>query len=201
MEYIVATAGLWKAFFHFAKKILQGPCCPIAVTFFLWISYIQTFALCYSSENFTHQRRFRQVKRSPQISNPSDCYYKVKNSIKRSICPMITAVFILTCYITTAFILFRVLNQYIILSVQFSSVAQSCLTPCNPMNRRTPGLPVHHQLPEFTQTHLHRVGDAIQPSHPLSSPTPPAPIPSQPQSLFQWVNSSHEVAKVLEFQL
>ena len=85
-------------------------------------------------------------------------------------------------------------------SVQFSSVAQSCLTLCDPMNRSTPGLPVHHQLPEFTQTHVHRVGDAIQSSHPLSSPFPPAPNPSQHQSLFQWVNSSHEVAKVLEFQ-
>ena len=63
------------------------------------------------------------------------------------------------------------------------------------------GLPVHHQLPEFTQTHVHRIRDAIQPSHPLSSPSPPAPNPSQHQSLFQWVNSSHEVAKVLEFQL
>ena len=86
-------------------------------------------------------------------------------------------------------------------SVQFSSVAQSCLTLCNPINRSTPGLPVHHQLPEFTQTHVHRVSDAIQPSHPLSSPSPPALNPSQHQSLFQGVNSSHEVAKVLEFQL
>ena len=84
--------------------------------------------------------------------------------------------------------------------IQFSSVAQSCLTLCNPMNRSTPGLPVHHQLPEFTQTHVHRVSDAIQPSHPLSTPLPPAPNPSQHQSLFQWVNSSHEVAKVLEIQ-
>ena len=84
---------------------------------------------------------------------------------------------------------------------QFSSVAQSCPTLCDPMNRSTPGLPVHHQLPEFTQTHVRRVGDAIQPSHPRSSPSPPAPNPSQHQSLFQWVNSSHEVAKVLEFQV
>ena len=87
------------------------------------------------------------------------------------------------------------------LMVQFSSVAQSCLTLCDPMNCSTPGLPVHHQLPQFTQTHVHGVGDAIQPSHPLSSPSLPAPNPSQHQSLFQWVNSSHEVAKVLEFQL
>ena len=72
---------------------------------------------------------------------------------------------------------------------QFSSVSQLCPTLCNPMNRSTPGLPVHHQLPEFTQTHVHWVGDAIQPSHPLLSPSPPAPNPSQHQSLFQWVCS------------
>ena len=81
----------------------------------------------------------------------------------------------------------------------FSSVAQSCPTLCDPINRSMPGLLVHHQLPDFTQIHVHRVSDAIQPSHPLSSPSPPAPNPSQHQSLFQWVNSLHEVAKVLEF--
>ena len=85
--------------------------------------------------------------------------------------------------------------------LQFSSVAQLCPTLWDPMNRSTPGLPVHHQLPEFTQTHVHRVSDAIQPSHPRSSSSPPAPNASQQQSLFQRVNSSHEVAKVLEFQL
>ena len=84
-------------------------------------------------------------------------------------------------------------------SVQFSRSVMSTL--CDPMNRSTPGLPVHHQLLEFTQTHVHWVSDAIQPSHPLSSPFPPAPSPSQHQGLFQWVNSLHEVAKVLEFQL
>ena len=84
-------------------------------------------------------------------------------------------------------------------SVLFSSVAQSCLTLYDPMNRSTPGLPVHRQLPQFTQTQVHCVGDAIQPSHPLSSPSP-APNPSRHQGLFQWVNSSHEVARVLEFQ-
>ena len=82
-------------------------------------------------------------------------------------------------------------NHLLTGSVQFSSVAQSCLTLCDPMKRRTPGLPVHHQLPEFTQTHVHQVSDAIQPSHPLLSPSPPAPNPSQHQGLFQWVNSSH----------
>ena len=69
--------------------------------------------------------------------------------------------------------------------LQFNSVAQSCPTVCDPMNHSTPGLPVHHQLPEFTQIHIHRVGDAIQPSHPLSSPFTPAPNPSQHQGLFK----------------
>ena len=85
--------------------------------------------------------------------------------------------------------------------IEFSSVTQSCLTLCDPMNCITKGLPVNHQLLEFTQTHVHRVCDAIQLSHALLPPSPPAPNPSQHQSLFQWVNSSHEVAKVLEFQL
>ena len=78
-------------------------------------------------------------------------------------------------------------------SVQFSSVAQSCLTLYDPMNHSTPDLPVYHQISEFTQTHVHQVGDAIQPSHTLLSPSPYAPNPSQHQDLFQWVNCSHEV--------
>ena len=87
------------------------------------------------------------------------------------------------------------------LPVQFRSVAQSCLTLCNTMNSSTPGLPVHHQLPEPTQTHVHCVDHAIQPSHPLLSPSPPALNLSQHQGLFKWVTSLHRVAKVLEFQL
>ena len=77
-------------------------------------------------------------------------------------------------------------ETYFVLNIflQFSSVAQSCPTLFDPMNRSTPGLPVHHQLPEFTQTHVHRVGDAIQPSHPLLSPFPPAPNLSQHRGLF-----------------
>ena len=86
-------------------------------------------------------------------------------------------------------------------SVQFSLVPQSCLTLCDPTNRSMPGLPVHHQLPEFTQTHVHWVGVAIQPSHPLLSPSPCAFNLSQHQGLFNWVSSSHQLAKVLEFQL
>ena len=85
-------------------------------------------------------------------------------------------------------------------SFQFSSVAQSCPTLCYPMNCSMPGLPVHHQLPESTQTHVRWVSDAIQPSHPLSSPSPPALNLSQHQGLFQWVSTLHQVAKVLEFQ-
>ena len=93
------------------------------------------------------------------------------------------------------------LSSAVTQSVQFSSVTQSCLTLCNPMNCSTPGLPVHHQLPESTQTHAHRVGDAIQTSHALSSPSPPVFNLSQHQGLFQWVNSLHEVAKVLEYSV
>ena len=85
--------------------------------------------------------------------------------------------------------------------VKFSSVALSCPTLCDPMNCSMPGLPVHHQLPESTQTHVHWVSDATQPSHPLSSPSPPALNPSQHQGLLQWVSTSHQVAKILEFQL
>ena len=92
-------------------------------------------------------------------------------------------------------------NKMMSLLFQFSSVTQPCPILCNPMNHSTPGLPVHHQLPESTQIHVHWVGDAIQPSYPLLSPSPPALNLSQHQSLFKWVSSSHQVAKVLEFQL
>ena len=84
---------------------------------------------------------------------------------------------------------------------QFSSVTQSCPTLCDPMNCSRPYLPVHHQLPECTQTHVHWVGDDIQPSHPLSFPSPPSLNCSQHQDLFQWVSSWYEVATILEFQL
>ena len=86
-------------------------------------------------------------------------------------------------------------------SVQFNSVTQSCPTLCDPMDCSTPGFPVHHQLPELAQTHVHCVGDAIQPSHPLLFPSTPAFNASQYQGLFQGVSYLHQVAKVLEFQL
>ena len=95
----------------------------------------------------------------------------------------------------------RVQSRHMADSVQFSSVSQSCLTLCDPMNHSTPGFSVHHQLPEFTQTHVDWVSDAIQTSHPLLSTSPPALNLSQHQGLFKWVNSLHQVAKVLEFQL
>ena len=85
--------------------------------------------------------------------------------------------------------------------LQFNSVTQSCLTLCDPMDCSIRGLPVHHQLLELAQTHVHQVGDAIQSSHPLLPPSPSALRISQHQGLFQWVSSSHQVAKVLELQL
>ena len=88
-----------------------------------------------------------------------------------------------------------------IMYYQFSSVTQSCLTLCNSTDCSTPGLPARHQLPELAQTHVHRVSDAIQPSHPLSFPSPPAFNLSQHQGLFKGVSFSHQVAKVLELQL
>ena len=99
--------------------------------------------------------------------------------------------------------LFKVdeMDIYIYSSVQFSLVSQSCLTLCDSMDCSTSGLPVHHQLLEFTQTHVHWVGDAIQPSHPLPSPSPPTFNFAQHQGLFQWVSFLHQVARVLAFQL
>ena len=109
-------------------------------------------------------------------------------------------------YWTTTTLILRILIDHLWVLGCFpvqsssSSVTESCLTLCDPMNCSTPGLPVHHQFLEFIQTHVHWVDDAIQPSHPLSSPSPPALGLSQHQGLFQWVSSLHQVAKVLEFQ-
>jgi len=109
------------------------------------------------------------------------------------------------CWVRVFIWLFSCFSRYAFIAMnlplQFSSVSQSCPTLCDPTNHSTPGLPVHHQFPESTQTHVHWVIDAIQPSHPLSSAPPSASNPSQHHGLFQWVNSSHEVAKILEFQL
>ena len=95
----------------------------------------------------------------------------------------------------------KIVNGISVQIVQFSSVTQSCLTLCHPMDCSMPGFSVHHQLPGLTQTHVHWVGNAIQPPHPLSSPSPPALNLSQHQGLFKWFSSLHQVAKVLELQL
>ena len=102
---------------------------------------------------------------------------------------------------SASFVSNKVIKAHMTAVRQFSSVAQSCPTLCDPLDCSTPGLPVYHQLPKFTQTHVHRIGDAIQPSHPLSSPSPPAFNLSQHHGLFQWVGSLHQVAEVLAFQL
>ena len=125
--------------------------------------------------------------RKPQHEIPEESIYKIKLNIflrivqqfTEEISCVIISISSLSCF------LLLMGNQFPFSSIQFSSVAQSCPTLCDPMNHSTPGLPVHHQLPEFTQTLVHRVGVAIQPSHPLSSPSPPAPNSSQHQSLFQ----------------
>ena len=114
------------------------------------------------------------------------------------------ATFIVLCWsgIKWGEVSVQVSCAYVIYGISsVSSVAQSCLTLCDPMDCSTPGFPVHHQLSEFTQTLVHWVGDAIQPSHPLSSPSPPTFSLSQHQGLFKWVDLSHQVAKVSEFQL
>ena len=104
------------------------------------------------------------------------------------------------CIIKIAILPKKVSRFNIISQFKFSSVTQLCLTLCDPMDCNTPDFPVHEQLPELTQTHVHQVGDAIQPSYPLSSPSPPTFNLSQHQGLFKLVSSSHQVAKVLELQ-
>ena len=152
-------------------------------TMFLWKEEKQTFQKLRIPQDSGNHHAFSTLP-----------YYLPLNVVK--------IFFIAVFLVTTLYYIPYYMRYNIFTNIfQFSSVAQSCPTLCNPMSRSTPGLPVHHHLPELTQTHVHRVHDAIQPSHPLSSPSLPAPNPSQHQSLFQWVNSSHEVAKVLELQL
>ena len=125
------------------------------------------------------------------------CFWKSFLSLNRSQIHIVKH----KCNITDLIWTWAQTREYSHCSVQFSLVAQSCPTLCYPMNHSTPGLPVHHQLLELAQTHVHCVGDAIQPSHPLSSPSPPAFNLSQHQGHFKWVSSLHQVAKLLEFQL
>ena len=113
----------------------------------------------------------------------------------------VNTTFIIQCVRVASLTCSWVFNTWCCLLPQFNSVTQSCPTLCDPMECSTPGFPVHHQLLELTQTHVLRVSDAIQPSHPLLSPSPPTCNHSQHQGLFQWVSSSHQVANVLELQL
>ena len=136
---------------------------------------------------------------NPNLFEDLKCKFK-KSSL---LCwdPFATFVYFCLNFYISAFFKCLVLYEFSFRFNQFSSVTQSCLPLCDPMKHSTPGLPVHHQLPESTQIHVHRVGDAIQPPHPLSSPSSPALTLSQHQGLFKCVSSSHQVAKVLEFQL
>ena len=130
-----------------------------------------------------------------KIAADGDCSHEIKRPLlPTKVCLVKAMVFPVVMYGCESWIIKKA-------SVQFSSVVQSCPTLCDSMDHNMSGLPDHHQLPEFTQTHVHRVSDAIQPSHPLSSPSPPALNLSQHPGLFQWVSSLHQVAKVLEFQL
>ena len=183
---------------YFQRAFLSGYCRRnLNRASLTWIKYTQKL-LCHMVHYYciwmlSHSilRKLEQFTYTVKATAPKSVYKVVINPI--------------SIIIGNVLFFKSTLWYYIILchkhSDQIRSVTQSCPTLCDPMNYSMLGLPVHHQLPEFTQTHVHRVGDAIQPSHLLSSPSPLATNPSQHQSLFQWVNSSHEVAKVLEFQL
>ena len=148
------------------------------------------------------RERHRFCKEATQIRNSKAVWFQSGNVLSPSFIKWVYQSYLpKNLYKSNYTIRTRDLCLPAVSSVQFISGAQSCPTLCDPINHSMPGLPVNHQLPEFTQTHVHRVSDAIQPSHPRSSPSPPAHSPSKHQCLFQWVNSSHEVAKVLEFQL
>ena len=184
----------WSALPFAEHIILEGSCFNIPIRFScmspspnLREAFTQAFWVRGTLYTSLLQRLQRiLIVKHPSLGSSVPCKALVQNSMP---------------HLETSWIGCTVCSWYPTESVQFSSVTQSCPTLCDPMNCSTPGLPVHHHLPEFTQTHIHRVHDAIQPSHPRSSPSPPVPNPSQHQSLFQWVNSSNEVAKVLAFQL
>ena len=133
-----------------------------------------------------------QYHQLPALKTQPDVLRKLESNwiLQISLCSVVSNISIF-------FSLIKSSNIYMIVP----SVCKSCLTLCDPMDCSTPGLPVHHQLPEFTQTHVHRISDAIQPSPPLSSPSPPALNLSQHQGLFQRVSSLNQMAKGLEFQL
>ena len=179
VEWFIVEWSIWSDCVCFAPSRSFPQCWGSVKLFFLKKNISQPSAS--TRRLFPTPRQGWQYQPSPQMSGPAFLFLNLNESSLQ---------ILMWCNFHAS-----------LLEQAVSSVAQSCPTLCDPMNRSTPGLPVHHHLPEFTQTHVHRVSDAIQPSHPRSSPSPPAPNPSQHQSLFQWVNSSHEVAKVLVFQL
>ena len=167
---------------------------PHAMIFIFWmLSFKPTFSLSY----FTFIKRLFSSSSLSAIRLVSSAYLRLLIFLPAILIPACASSSLAFHMMYSAYRLNKQGDN--IHSVQFSRSVVS--DSCDPMNCSTPGLLVHHHLLEFTQTHVHRVSDAIQPSHPLLSPSPPALNPSQHQSLFQWVNSLHEVAKVLEFQL
>ena len=156
-----------------------------------WAKYV-----CSMIANDTHFS-----SRSPSIVRPKETQGEGQTSLWVPVVLIVQVWLCLSRFVHTFVPIRLSFTNVTLSSVLFSSVAQLCATLCDPMDHSTPGLHVHHQLPEFTQTHIHWVSDTIQPSHPLSSPSPPAFSLSQHQDLFQWVSSLHQVAKVLELQL
>ena len=152
---------------------LLAPVCHLRVT--RWQLKLQTVSLFLSREEAGLSKRLCLCQPTPSDLKRPTCSFGA--------CQMVQLIKNLPAMQETPETQVRSLHQED--PLQFSSVTQLCLTLCDPMNCSTPGLPVHHKLPEFTQTHAHRVSDVIQPSHPLSSPSPPAPNPSQHQGLFQ----------------
>ena len=186
--------------YPFSPKLPSHPGCHITLSrvpswHSLWISSLKS-----TLRGIFKDRKLDQQKEP--IFKEYDYFYYYYYYKFKEICLFILLIFLLILLLLT---IIYTNNNYManchVRKSSVSSVTQLCLTLCNPKDCSKPGLPVYHQLLEFTQTHVLWVGDAIQPSHPLSSPSPPAFNLSQHQGLFQWVSSSHQVAKVLEFQL
>ena len=195
---LLTVQGTFKSFLHHSSKASIKMCYVCSFSFYSFSFYLV------------------KIKFPQSGMNRSSGYHWMSfdNWIHLWIfCPVVKqSIFITTGSLLTSFLLSflpqrKPLLWFLLASTSLSYPAaaaaakslQSCPTLCNPMNRNTPGLPVHHQLPESTQTHVHCVSDAIQLSHPMSSPSPP--VPSQHQGLFQWVRSSYQVVRVLKFLL
>ena len=165
---------------------------PLLLLSVLWPDYYVQVGSCSDYRSYPQCLSFHGFQSCITSCTVSECYcfiYSVWWFTKRG------------CWVEFPLYSHLVFTMGLIHISQFSSVAQSCPALCDPMDCSTPSFLVHHQLPKLAQTHVHQVGDAIPPSHLLLSPSPPAFSLSQHQGLFQWISSSHQVAKVLEFQL